>query len=55
MAELATGCPDCEGKGILQRAEDEDHRKCLEVFPRLCDRGGGTGKLIRPKPSTENS
>jgi len=32
MAELATECPNCEGKGILQRAEDEDHRKWLEVF-----------------------
>ena len=55
MTELATECPDCEGKGILQRTEDEDQRKWLEVFPRLCDRCGGTGKLIRPKPSTENS
>ena len=55
MAELATECPDCEGKAILQRAEDEDHRKWLEVFERLCDRYGGTGKLIRPKPSTENT
>ena len=55
MAELAIECPDCEGKGILQRTEDEDQRKWLEVFPRLCDRCGGTGMLIRPKPRTENS
>src|SRR6516164_676623 len=51
MAELATECADCAGKGILQRAEDEDHRKWLEVFERLCDRYGGTGKLISPNPA----
>jgi hypothetical protein len=33
MAELATECPDCESKGILQRTEAEGHRKWLEILP----------------------
>jgi DnaJ-class molecular chaperone len=55
MQALATECPDCEGEGILERTEAEDHRKWLEVFPRLCDRCNGTGKLANPRPSTESS
>ena len=52
MAQLVT---DCEGRGVLQRTEAEDHRKRLEFFPCLCDRCGGTGKIAKPKPSTESS
>ena len=53
MQELATECPDCGGKGILERAEAEDGRKWLEVFPCLCDRCGGTGKITKLRPSSE--
>ena len=42
---LATECPECEGKGVLERTEREDGRKWLQVFPRLCDRCSGTGKV----------
>jgi DnaJ-class molecular chaperone len=55
MQALATECPDCAGKGILERTEAEDDRKWLEVFPRLCDRCSGTGKVTKPRPSTEGS
>jgi len=55
MQALATECPDCAGKGIIERTEAEDDRKWLEVFPRLCDRCSGTGKVNKPRPSTEGS
>ena len=55
MQKFATECPDCHGKGILERMEPEDNRKWLEVFPRLCDRCGGTGNLTDPKPRAEAS
>jgi len=55
METRATDCPDCKGKGAVERSEVEDDRKWLEVFPRLCDRCGGIGKIVNPKPSTEGS
>ena len=55
MAERATDCPECKGKGTVGRSEFGDDRKWLEVFPRLCDRCGGTGKVADPRPGTEGS
>ena len=60
LGQIASGlcvleCPDCEGKGILERMESDDGRKWLEVFPRLCERGGGTGKVAKPRAGTGDS
>lgn len=55
MPELVLECPDCEGKGILERMEPDDGRKWLEVFPRLCERCGGTGKVAKPRAGSGDS
>jgi len=53
--EPVTECPDCEGKDLLERADAEDSRKWLQVFPRLCGHFSGTGKVVKPSPGTEGS
>jgi len=55
MGEHAADCPDCKGKGTVERTEAEDDRKWLEVFPRLCDRCGGTGKVAKPRSGVDGS
>ena len=55
MPELVLECPDCGGKGILERMEPDDGRRWLEVFPQLCERCSGAGKVSKPTPGSGDS
>jgi hypothetical protein len=46
---MKTGCPKCEGKGLLPREEseaDSDLHPVLSRFGKLCDRCGGSGVAV---------